>query len=881
MSALAQERPYLRSVGDEPLPGYRLIAPLGMGGFGEVWKCVAPGGLHKAIKFVAEDTAESDGAEPTSLQQEYDAFERVKAIRHPFLLTIERVELVGGELVMVMELADRSLGHRYEECRAAGEAGIPRTELLSYMVDAAEALDVLGRQHGLQHLDVKPANLFLLGGHVKVGDYGLVARHRTGLSGEEPKLGRGLTPKYVAPEILSDRVHARSDQYPLALVYQELLTGVFPYSGRTARLLLAQHTSAEPDLTALPFKDREAVGRALSKEPALRFPTCLSFVKALLRENASDGTHVVSATTRTPLPVPVPVPPPRLSPVAPIPPLVTPGLRTHAGPSVEATQRFLPAAERIEAAGPSDHAAEFDLAHPGWKYMGEWPSSARGRVVRIADTAGDLHLAHMLKIPLERVADCGPMAESLTTPLRGVFQTVIRPHAHALSFAVPEAGLSLKEYLSGRNKGGPAEPAPRRAEIRAVLTPLAETLDALAVRCGFPHALVSPATVIRNGAGSGLTLYGVGELLRRTRDNLDWMQAEAHAAPEALAGRAGPASDQYSLALLFLELSGAWTAPERRTTRSGSFPVPVPRIDRSHLLECESAAVRKATSTRPEDRFRTCAEFLAALVPPAVAGVTLEEVRAVESLDRLAGRPCGGDPPAPEELTDAILRAAGGHAVASWPSSQSPCLAVRLPDGSLSMRCPVKLTPETARLKLKAFEDEHGLELSQWTADTFALKPKPGTARAAVRGIELVAQLPRGDRAGGGELVLIGRATGGGDRSQNEARVLPLLERFRRAVQNAQEQRRAARFRTEMPIAVFPVDDELVVGAPIAGVCRDVSGTGFACVLSSSPTAGHAFVTFPSVGDCAPWGLLAKVVRVQTQLSGSTLLAGRFVHAGV
>jgi hypothetical protein len=63
MSALAQERSYIRSVGDEPLPGYRLIAPLGMGGFGEVWKCVAPGGLHKAIKFVCEDPEASESTE--------------------------------------------------------------------------------------------------------------------------------------------------------------------------------------------------------------------------------------------------------------------------------------------------------------------------------------------------------------------------------------------------------------------------------------------------------------------------------------------------------------------------------------------------------------------------------------------------------------------------------------------------------------------------------------------------------------------------------------------------------------------------------------------------------------------------------------------------
>jgi eukaryotic-like serine/threonine-protein kinase len=44
---------YTKRPGEEPISGYVLVEPLGRGGFGEVWKCEAPGGLHKAIKFVA------------------------------------------------------------------------------------------------------------------------------------------------------------------------------------------------------------------------------------------------------------------------------------------------------------------------------------------------------------------------------------------------------------------------------------------------------------------------------------------------------------------------------------------------------------------------------------------------------------------------------------------------------------------------------------------------------------------------------------------------------------------------------------------------------------------------------------------------------------
>jgi serine/threonine protein kinase len=271
-------RPFTKTAGTEPLPGYRLLEPLGRGGFGEVWKCEAPGGLHKAIKFVPGACAE-DGKGEARFDQELDAFEQIKGIRHPFLLTLERVEIIRGELVMVMELADRQLQDRFRECRTCGLPGIPRDELLAYFADAAESLDMIGAKYGLQHLDVKPANLFLVAGHVKVGDYGLVAR----LDPDGEKSGnRGLTPKYVSPEALRGQPSAQSDQYSLALVYQELLTGSFPYTGRTPQQLMLQHVSAIPDLSALPVVDQQIVAQALSKTPEERFKSCLAFIQALM-----------------------------------------------------------------------------------------------------------------------------------------------------------------------------------------------------------------------------------------------------------------------------------------------------------------------------------------------------------------------------------------------------------------------------------------------------------------------------------------------------------------------------------------------------------------------------------------------------------------------
>src|SRR5438552_809914 len=167
---------WLREPNAEPIPGYRLIEPLGSGGFGEVWKCEAPGGLFKAVKFVrGADDEQLHREANSSSEQELRSFNLIKTVRHPFIVSIDRVELVRGELVIVMELADRSLHDLLKEWRQAGHPGVPRGELLNYLREAAEALDVIAVEYGLQHLDVKPRNLFLLHGHAKVGDFGLVS----------------------------------------------------------------------------------------------------------------------------------------------------------------------------------------------------------------------------------------------------------------------------------------------------------------------------------------------------------------------------------------------------------------------------------------------------------------------------------------------------------------------------------------------------------------------------------------------------------------------------------------------------------------------------------------------------------------------------------
>lgn len=274
------------------LPGYTLLDRLGAGGYGEVWRASAPGGLTKAVKFVFGQYNEKRAA------NELKALEKVLGVRHPFLLSLERIEVLEDRLVIITEVADGSLKDRFDECVAEGEAGVPREELLGYLRDTADALDFLSQRHSLQHLDIKPENLLLLAGHVKVADFGLVKD----LQNTQVSLVGGLTPLYAAPEVFQGRPSKHSDQYSLAVLYQEMLTGRLPFLGATAAELTLQHLNDEPNLSSLPESDRYLVARALAKETERRFATCSEFVKALSGQTsgwASQSSSVSSPPRET------------------------------------------------------------------------------------------------------------------------------------------------------------------------------------------------------------------------------------------------------------------------------------------------------------------------------------------------------------------------------------------------------------------------------------------------------------------------------------------------------------------------------------------------------------------------------------------------------
>ncbi len=266
------------AAGQRPLPDYELVGLLGRGGFGEVWKARGPGGFHVALKFVR--LGQRAGA------TELRALELMKDVRHPNLLPLFGAWQQGGLLILAMELADGTLLNRLLRAQADGHPGIPPDELLEHLRDAARGLDFLndrrlaaeggGEIVGIQHKDVKPQNLLLVGGAVKVADFGLakVLEHSvTAATG-------GLTPSYAAPEFFDNKATRWSDQYSLAVTYCQLRGGQLPYEG-SALEVMAGHVMRPPDVSMLPEAERPAVARALAKKPEERWPSCRAFAEAL------------------------------------------------------------------------------------------------------------------------------------------------------------------------------------------------------------------------------------------------------------------------------------------------------------------------------------------------------------------------------------------------------------------------------------------------------------------------------------------------------------------------------------------------------------------------------------------------------------------------
>jgi serine/threonine protein kinase/tetratricopeptide (TPR) repeat protein len=279
---------YRRAAPGEVLPvgsGYKLLERIGSGGFGEVWRAEAPGGIGVAVKIIVRPADDRD------VRREIEALELARRLRHPFLLLVQAFWVLPERVLVLMELADANLRQRQRICQELGLPGIPAPELLAYFREAAEALDYLHSQH-VQHRDVKPDNILLVGRHAKLADFGLLRGGET--RGQISVSGSG-TPAYMAPEVWRGQANPASDQYSLATAYAELRLQRVLFTGSDWVQVMAAHISAMPNLAPLGPHEQSVLLRALAKDPAERFPSCLVFVQELESAVAQDAERPISS----------------------------------------------------------------------------------------------------------------------------------------------------------------------------------------------------------------------------------------------------------------------------------------------------------------------------------------------------------------------------------------------------------------------------------------------------------------------------------------------------------------------------------------------------------------------------------------------------------
>jgi eukaryotic-like serine/threonine-protein kinase len=254
---------------DRILNHYRLVAPLGRGSMGTVYRAVdMVNGEAVAVKIMAHELAE-DAELAERFRREAMAASKVT---HPGITRVFELGEVEQQLYMAMELLD---GDDLKDLIARGETGDLRRRI-DLMVQVAAAM-ALVHANGLVHRDLKPGNIHVTpDGRAKIMDFGLVRFGDSNMTATGMVMG---SPAYMSPEQLSGaRVDSRSDVFSLGAVFYELLCGqrAFPAKGITQIMMSILQTEPKPLKDLVPEAPptlTHVVERCLRKDVALRYQT--------------------------------------------------------------------------------------------------------------------------------------------------------------------------------------------------------------------------------------------------------------------------------------------------------------------------------------------------------------------------------------------------------------------------------------------------------------------------------------------------------------------------------------------------------------------------------------------------------------------------------
>ncbi len=279
---------------------YEVLAPLGAGGMGEVYRARDTRlGRAVALKVISSRLS----SDPTRRQRFDREARAISSLQHPNICTLYDIGREGEIDYLVMEyLEGNTLAARLHR------GALPVTDVLRYGTEIADALDTAHRQ-GIVHRDLKPGNIFITErGECKVLDFGLAKLEEevadpdadtAVLTGPGIALG---TVAYMSPEqARGETLDARTDIFSLGAVLYEMATGKAAFGGKTSALVFKAILDESPSPISLrdarlPQRLQDVLAKALEKDRDLRYQSAADLrtdLKRLTRD--SDSTKLSAA----------------------------------------------------------------------------------------------------------------------------------------------------------------------------------------------------------------------------------------------------------------------------------------------------------------------------------------------------------------------------------------------------------------------------------------------------------------------------------------------------------------------------------------------------------------------------------------------------------